>query len=98
MKKKSEYQVEIIEAIKRIREEKDISQAEASKILGISRGQMGNIESTVYQHKYTLKQMYILCKSLGYPIEKVFLPDIKVSKSSSKVIDEFVKKLIEYEE
>ena len=46
-----DYQDKVIQSIKKLRTEKGISQAKLSEILGISRGQIGNIENPKYSHK-----------------------------------------------
>lgn len=88
----------IIQTIKKLRIEEGISQSKISEILGISRGQVGNIESPVYPHKYTLKQIDTLCKALNYPIEKLFLPDTEISPVCSKVINDLIKSIVKYEQ
>lgn len=92
-----DYQDKIIQKIKKLRTDKGVSQAKMSEILGISRGQMSNIENPNYPHKYTLKQIDTLCKALNYPIEKIFLPDTEIAPACSKVIDEMMKSIIKYE-
>lgn len=69
---KSEYQITIIERIKSLRVKHGITQAELSRILGISSGQLGNIESPKFSHKYTLRQISEFCEYIGYPVEKIF--------------------------
>ena len=91
-----DYQDIIIQRIKKLREANGISQAKLSEILGISRGQVSNIENPHYSHKYTIKQIDALCKAFDYPVEKVFLPDMEVSPESSRLIDEFIKCIIIY--
>lgn len=93
-----DYQDEIIQSIKRIRIEKNISQAKMSDILGISRGQIGNIENPNYTHKYTLKQILAICKYLDYPIEKLFLPSKDISDECSTAINEIISNIIKYEQ
>ena len=88
----------IIQTIKKLRIEEGISQSKISEILGISRGQVGYIESPVYPHKYTLKQIDTLCKALNYPIEKLFLPDTEISPVCSKVINDLIKSIVKYEQ
>ena len=92
-----DYQDEVVQTIKKIRLENNISQARLSKILGISRGQIGNIENPNYTHKYTLKQIVAICKHLDYPIEKIFLPDIAVAPECSKAINSVIESIIKYE-
>lgn len=93
-----DYQDKIIQRIKKLRTDKGISQAKLSEIIGISRGQMSNIENPNYPHKYTLKQIYTLCKTLNYPIEKIFLPQETITPTCSKAIDELLKSIVSYEQ
>ena len=67
-----EYQDAVIQTIKGIRMKHNFSQAKLGEILGISRGQVGNIETPNYSQKYTLKQINTICKYFDYPIEKLF--------------------------
>ena len=92
-----DYQDKIIQTIKRIRIERDISQAKLSELLGISRGQVGNIENPNYPHKYTLKQIVNVCEKLDVPIEQIFIPDQKVKPECSEVIKRLVNCIIRYE-
>jgi DNA-binding XRE family transcriptional regulator len=94
---KLEYQDKIIQTIKKLRIDKGISQAKMSEILGISRGQVGNIENPRYTHKYTLKQIDTICKHLEYPIEKIFLPKVKINAECSEAISELMKSIVRYE-
>ena len=93
-----EYQDKIIQRIKQLRTDKGISQAKLSEILGISRGQMSNIENPKYSHKYTLKQIDTICKHLDYPIEKVFMPNVKIAPECSEAINELIKNVVKYEQ
>ena len=92
-----EYQDKIIQTIKRIRIDRDISQAKLSEMLGISRGQVGNIENPNYPHKYTLKQIVNVCEKLDVPIEHIFIPEQKVKPECSEVIKGLVDCIIRYE-
>ena len=91
-----DYQDRVIQEIKKIRTEHKISQAKLSEILGISRGQVGNIENPNYTHKYTLKQIVDFCKYVNYPIEKIFLPDMEVSIECSSAINTLIEKIVRY--
>ena len=93
-----DFQDQVIQSIKKLRMERGISQAKLSEILGISRGQIGNIENPKYSHKYTLKQIDTICKHLDYPIEKVFMPNVKIAPECSKAIDELMKSIVKYEQ
>lgn len=92
----SDYQFNIISRLKQIRLDNDITQSEMSKILGISAGQLGNIESPKFPHKYTLKQIYTICKTLNYPIEKVFCVSDTTGDVLSR-INNLMERIIEYE-
>lgn len=94
--KNSEIEEQVIHKIKQLRIERNISQLALSDILGISDGQIGNIESPRYQHKYTLKQIYTFCSFIEYPFEKIFLTDEELS--SNKYINTLIIKIIQYEE
>ena len=92
-----DYQDKIIQRIKKLREDNGISQAKLSEILGISRGQVSNIENPHYSHKYTLKQIDTICKHLYYPIEKIFLPNVKIAPECSEAVDAVISSIIKYE-
>ena len=92
-----DYQDKIIQTIKRIRVDRDISQTKLSEMLGISRGQVGNIENPNYPHKYTLKQIVNVCEKLDVPIEQIFIPDQKVKPECSEMIKGLVNCIIRYE-
>lgn len=69
---KTDYQQQVINRIKLIRESKGFSQLTFSKLLDISPGQMGNIDSCKQPHKYTLKQILRICDFLEITVEEVF--------------------------
>ena len=92
-----DYQDKIIQTIKKIRLEKNVSQAKLSEMLGISRGQIGNIENPNYTHKYTLKQIVTICKHLDYPIEKIFIPEMTLAHDCSMAINALMESVVRYE-
>ena len=92
-----DYQDKIIQTIKKIRLEKNISQSKLSELLGISRGQIGNIENPNYPHKYTLKQIVTICRHLDYPIEKIFIPEMEIAHDCSVAINALMESVIRYE-
>ena len=66
--KKTDYQLKIINIFKELRQNQNMTQALVSDLLGInSYGQVGNIESPKFPHKYTLKQISVLCREFNYP-------------------------------
>ena len=91
------YQDKVIQSIKKLRIEHGISQAKLSEILSISRGQIGNIENPNYSHKYTLKQIDTICKHLDYPIEKIFIPNVKIAPECSEAVNAVISSIIKYE-
>lgn len=93
---KSEYQTIVILRIKKLREERGISQKRLGAILGITNGHIGNIESTKMPHKYTLEQISIICRDFSYPIEKVFLGNDTFVPPAELII-QLINKIIEYE-
>jgi DNA-binding XRE family transcriptional regulator len=92
-----DYQDKIIQSIKKLRIERGISQAKLSELLGLSRGQIGNIENPRYSHKYTLKQIDIICKHLNYPIERIFIPNVKIAPECSEAVNAVISSIIKYE-
>lgn len=92
----SSYQDSIIQKIKTLRIERNISQNALSDILNISSGQVGNIESPRFQHKYTLKQIYVFCEFINYPIEQIFMSEEELSLNNN--IEILIKKIIDYVE
>ena len=95
-KHNNELQDSVIQRIKKLRNERDISQLALSNILNISSGQIGNIESPRFRHKYTLKQIYTFCKYINFPFEQIFLSEDEITAPNSK--DLLIKKIIEYDE
>ena len=93
---KSDYQQQVINKIKALREKQGITQLAFSKMLGISPGQMGNIDSIRQPHKYTIKQLLTICDALGIGIEVVLFPSSAQSKTYS--VREVVTAIIKYQE
>lgn len=91
---KTAFQSEIVYKLKVAREKSGLSQANVADALGISYGQMGNIESTKQNHKYTLAQIYSLCKLMKIHIEDVFLTP---EEKHGNIIEKLVSNIIAYE-
>lgn len=92
---KTDYQQQVINRIKILRERKGLSQLAFSKLLDISPGQMGNIDSCKLPHKYTLKQIVRICDFLEAPIEEIFFADDEINRafSTRDIIDAIIKYL-----
>lgn len=93
---KSKYQLEIINRIRQLREERNYSQWKIATLLGISTGQMGSIESRRAPHKYTLAQIYSICVEFDYPIEHLFLEESDYTENRN-IIATLISKIVMYE-
>ena len=93
---KSEYQNEIIDKVRRLRQKKRYSQAEIAALLGISEGQMGNIESPRTAYKYTLEHLYKICREFRFPIDQLFLEDEDYERADD-IINILIAKIVRYE-
>lgn len=91
---KTEYQQAIITKLRKLREERGYSQQCIAAILGLSNGQVGNIESSKQTHKYTLSQIKTLCDEFNIRIEQIFLEEDDYKNNN--IIDLLIKKIIKY--
>lgn len=80
-----------------MRIERGLSQSKVALLLGISNGQIGNIESYKSPHKYTLAQLYDVCRELNFPIAELFIDEEK-GETESQTIDYIIQKIIQYEQ
>jgi len=94
---KTEYQNFIIMKLRKLREEFGYSQKDIAMILGISPGQLGNIESSKAANKYTLSQIYTLCTFFRTPIEQLFIEDEDFYLGID-IINLLISKIIKYGE
>ncbi len=93
---KTEYQINIIGKIRKLREQHGYSQAQLAAVLDISNGQMGNIESVKTPHKYTLSQIHTISKLFGEPIEEIF--EISVSADNvTEIVNKLISNIVMYE-
>jgi putative transcriptional regulator len=93
---KTELQNDIIHSIREMRHNDNLSQAGLGDILDISYGLVGNIESTNFSHKYTLKQLQTACIYFNHPFENLFLSEEELILGKDKVVKLLIKKIIEY--
>lgn len=91
---KTEYQNRVIAKIKYLREEAGFTQAYIAKLLEISTGQLGNIESFKQPHKYTLSQIMKICEKLKIDIEIIFLNEDELTHFTTK---DLIMKIVEYQ-
>lgn len=95
---KKEIQLEVINKVRKIRQDNDISQAILAEILGLnSYGTIGNIESNKYTHKYTLNQLYTISNHFKYPFEKLFLSESERKLDKEQFTKILIKKIIDYD-
>lgn len=91
---KSEYQIIVINRVKKLRVARNISQQQLAIVIDATNGTVGNIESLKYANKYTLKQLNLLAKHFEVPIENFFLNEGEESIS----IAEYTNRVCEYME
>lgn len=90
---KTDYQNEVINRIRLLRLDNDISQIGLANIIEVSNGQIGNIESPKFQHKYTLRQLYLIANHF-----KVTIPFLLTGSDEPLDSDSLIKALIRYDE
>ena len=88
---KTEFQYEVISRLKKAREDKNFTQASIAKHLGISPGQLGNIESYKQCHKFTLAQIIKICELLEIDILDILIPEREENIDPRVVIEVIVK-------
>lgn len=96
MIEKTEYQYRVIQNVRKIRLEHNVSQSALGNILSLSKGQIGNIESTKYSQKYTLKQLYDVCEHFKVSLQSIMFSEEE--QNAEDEIDLLIKKIIEYEQ
>ncbi len=94
---KSDYQNHIIHRIRLLREERKYTQEKIASLIGISNGQMGNIESHKTSHKYTIAHIQQICKEFNVPIEQIFLEDDDFTKDID-IVSLLIDKIVKYEQ
>lgn len=92
---KTFIQNSVIFQVKKLREANGYSQKRLADVLGISNGQIGNIESCHKPHKYTLQQLYTICQEFHISIQHLFLTEEEIVNTNN-IIDALILKIIEY--
>lgn len=90
---KTEYQNEVINRIRQLRIDNETSQIMLATVIEVSNGQIGNIESPKFQHKYTLKQLYLIARHFNVSVDYLLTGSKQVLDS-----DSLIKALIRYDE
>lgn len=91
---KTEFQNTVISKLRRLREINGFNQSMIAADLGISPGQLGNIESYKHSHKYTLRQIVKLCNKFDVKIEDIFLEKKEITDVQNitrSIIDAIIK-------
>lgn len=90
---KTKFQIEIINRIRDLRIKNKVSQTKLADYLNIGSGQIGNIESPKFKHKYTLKQLYLISEMFNVTFD--YLLTGEECSLSTKLL---IKYLISYDE
>ncbi|MDE7153550.1 MAG: helix-turn-helix domain-containing protein [Muribaculaceae bacterium] len=90
---KTDFQNEVVNRIRQLRVDHDVSQIGLANIIDVSNGQIGNIESLKFQHKYTLKHLDMIAKYFNVSI--IYL---LTGKNEAIDIDNLIQLLIKYDE
>ena len=93
---KTDYQNNIINRVRQIRNDRNLSQIDISALLDISSGQVGNIETPTRPHKYTLGQLSLLCDEFEINIQDLFLEHSE-GLSNEELVRRLINSIIEYE-
>ena len=88
---KSENQIMVINRVKMLRVERNVSQQQLAAVLDATNGTIGNIESLKNTNKYTLKQLNAIAKYFAVPIESFFMSegeeDISIAEYTNRVCE-----------
>lgn len=95
---KTSYQLSVISYLRTLRIQRQYSQSKVACYLGISTGQMSNIETFKAPHKYTLAQIYLLCQEFQISITEVFLTQDEQRLPESDKINALIQNIIQYEQ
>lgn len=91
--KKTDFQNEVVNRVRQLRIDNKVSQVGLANIIDVSNGQIGNIESPKFQHKYTLKQLYVISRHFNVTLSYLLTGNDDILDN-----DSFVKVLIRYDE
>ena len=84
--------MKVINRVKSMRYDLNISQVKIAEWLNLSNGQIGNIESIKFPHKYTLKQLKCICDHFNVGVQ-----DLLLDETEERTIDNVINKLIQYD-
>ena len=90
---KTDFQNDVVNRIRQLRIDRDVSQIGLANIIDVSNGQIGNIESPKFQHKFSLKHLDLIAKYFNVSIAFLLSGD-----SNAIDIDNLIQLLIKYDE
>ncbi len=94
---KTDYQKYVIHKIRELRMARNLSQKDLASLIGVSNGQIGNIESFRSSHKYTLCQVFRICVEFGVHVQDIFM-DPTQRESITDPVSYIIECIIKYEE
>jgi putative transcriptional regulator len=89
---KTKYQLEVVNRVRSLRTERNISQIKIASILDVSSGYIGNVESPKFQHKYTLKQLLALSSFFNVSLDYLLTGEFETLAT-----DEIINLLVTYD-
>ncbi len=72
---------------------REVSQIDLASLIDVSNGQIGNIESPKFQHKYTLKHLNRIARYFDVSVTYLLSGD-----DSENDVDKLIELLIKYDE
>ena len=94
---KSEIQLKVINKIRSLRENGNVSQAFLGEIIGKSYGLVGNIESQKFPQKYTLEELAVIAEYFEYPFYRLFIEDGQAEFEKEELIELVTQNIIMYD-
>ncbi|WP_026706640.1 helix-turn-helix domain-containing protein [Flavobacterium soli] len=64
--KTTQFDFDLINHIKEIRESKELNKEDLSKMMGLASSFVGNVESFTQRHKYSTRHLTLLAKAFGF--------------------------------
>ena len=89
---KTDFQNEVVNRVRKLRTEKAVSQVGLAKLIDVGNGQIGNIESPKFPHKYTIKQLYVIARCFNVSIGYLF-----TGNNDTLTVENLIEILIKYD-
>ena len=90
---KTDFQNEVVNRIRQLRTDRDISQIGLANIIDVSNGQIGNIESPKFRHKYTLKHLDLIAKAFDVSVTYLL-----TGRNETFTSEQLIQLIIKYDE